>query len=314
MARSRAGARSRPRPSLSRQQALLIENLREAIVVLDGDGRILFANSIVETLLGYLPADLLGMRLGALVVDDTPVDPRQVGTVLVRLRHRNASPLPVEISFGRPVAETRGRSLVPAMLRDGTARAEAEAARAEALAARRHTSLLSQASGILVATRGPSALQLLARLIVSSYAGVCVVDVLTDQGRERLASAHAEGASSEPPDEVESAIVETVRTGLSCYLHLPSPEGGRSAVVAPLACDGRVVGALACVTRPSQPPFAVADQVFAEELGRQAALALYQARILSRALFRIGHGLVVLAKRQPEAQVRRRPPTAIGSC
>jgi PAS domain S-box-containing protein len=315
MALSRAGARSRrSKPPFSRQQAQLIENLREAIVVLDGDGRILFANSIVDTLLGHRPADLAGVRLSDLLADGSRVDPRIVGTVLVNMRHRDGTYIPIEISCGRPVSETRGRLLVPAMLRDGTARAEAEAARAEVVVARRHTSLLSQASGILVATRGPSALQLLARLVVSSYAGTCVVDVMSEDGRERMASAHAAGAPSEPPAAVDQAIVETLRTGTSREVHLPSAQGGQSAVVAPLSCEGRTVGALACITTPGQPAFTAADRAFAEELGRQAALALYQARILSRALFRIGHGLVVLAKRHPgDAQVRR-PPSFLGSC
>jgi PAS domain S-box-containing protein len=105
--RSRAGARPNHRDDLFR---LLAETAVEAVLSVDGSGRIVFANRAAEHLFGYTDGELSGQDLSLLIslplakrcgqdlADYLAVATRQ-GTELGG-RHRNGRPCTLTISFG----------------------------------------------------------------------------------------------------------------------------------------------------------------------------------------------------------------------
>ncbi len=313
----RLAARRRRKPSLRmRERAVLLENIREAVVVLDDRGHIVFANGFLRDLLGYTPDEVQGRRLQVLLAEGEALDvpPHADGsrTAFVLAAPRSGPPVPVEVSFGRWIPLTKGRRLLPALLRGATDRAEAEASRAEAQAEHRRAALLGEAGRILVSTRGPSALELLARLLAEGYAEACFIDLQGPEGaRERVAEAWAEGVRPRDDEAIRSAIDESSRTGQARLLATVGEAGGRVSIIAPLLSSEKAIGVLTCVGAPGPPAYVAADLALACELAREIALALTQAQLLSRALHRIGHGLVVLAK-QPSTGPRR--PFCVGSC
>lgn len=159
--RGRAPERSRaPEVDASRLNAeatwrALLESAPDAIIAVDGDGRILFANLQTERLFGYLREELLGRTIEDLVPDrfrgdhvahrsryaDTP-HPRAMGAGLeLFARRKDGSEFPVEISLS-PVTTDAG-PLVASAIRDVTDRRRASELLAEQAATlRRQAELL----------------------------------------------------------------------------------------------------------------------------------------------------------------------------
>jgi PAS domain S-box-containing protein len=118
----------------------LLEAAPDAVVVVDPEGRIVFANAQTERLFGYGPGALLGQAVEILVPDSlraqhihqrahyaTSPRTRPMGSGLeLAGRKRDGTTFPIEISLS-PV-QTAGKKLVSASIRDVSARKEAEAA------------------------------------------------------------------------------------------------------------------------------------------------------------------------------------------
>ena len=118
----------------------LLEAAPDAVVVVDQQGRIVFANTQTERLFGYGPGALLGEAVEILVPDalrSQHVQQRTGYTAAPRTRpmgsglelsgrRRDGTTVPIEISLS-PV-QTAGGKLVSASLRDVSARKEQEAA------------------------------------------------------------------------------------------------------------------------------------------------------------------------------------------
>ncbi|MBI2203548.1 MAG: PAS domain S-box protein [Candidatus Rokubacteria bacterium] len=185
----------------------------------------------------------------------------------------------------------------------------AHAARASAEAAERRASFLAEASQLLGASLDyETTLASLARLAVPRMADLCAVDMVEEDGTvRRLAIAHVDpaketlarelrerypfevGATSGVPQvlrtgqseflpEVSESLLER-RTRDSEHLRLYRAIGVRSAIIAPLAARGRVLGALTLVYGESQRRYDSADLALAEDLAHRAALAIDNARL-----------------------------------
>jgi protein-histidine pros-kinase len=122
----------------------ILEGAPDAMVIVDAAGTIVLANSQVETLLGYRPAELIGEPVERLVPDrvrathpayraayfgDPRVRPMGAGLDL-SARRRDDAEVPVEISLS-PL-DVDGNALVIAAIRDVTERKRLQEDRARA--------------------------------------------------------------------------------------------------------------------------------------------------------------------------------------
>jgi len=142
----------------------LLQAAPDAILAVDEDGRILFANAQAERLFGYSRAELMGQSVDVLVPERfRPVHaghraayfedprPRPMGARLMAVgielagRRRDGSEFPAEISLS--TTESDGRILVAAAVRDVTELREARAERRR-LQSRRLESLGQLAGGV----------------------------------------------------------------------------------------------------------------------------------------------------------------------
>lgn len=129
----------RSRLDSERKFRAIVESAPDAMVIVDGEGRILLANSGAEALLGYRREELVGKPVEMLVpprlrvrhlehreafATDLRARPMGAGLDLFAL-HRDGREIPVEISLG-PIQTDEG-ILISASLRDVSARREAEA-------------------------------------------------------------------------------------------------------------------------------------------------------------------------------------------
>ncbi|HET9314888.1 MAG TPA: ATP-binding protein, partial [Vicinamibacteria bacterium] len=129
----------------------LLEAAPDAMVIVDGQGRIVLVNSQAERLFGYERHELLGQPVELLIPLDvaerhrahrehyaTQPRPRTMGAGLeLAARRKDGSALPVEIALG-PLESPRGGMLVSAAIRDITDRKRAERAQRDFLATLGH--------------------------------------------------------------------------------------------------------------------------------------------------------------------------------
>lgn len=305
MAHARRSSASRRKVLPLRERALVVDSLSDAVLALDSDGHIVLANDAVKGLLGYSTREIMGRGLCDLLASDESV-PTASGMV-VRARHRDGHDVSVALSFGHALVVKHERHLLAVVLRPATPQAVSDA---ETEAAQRRASLLAEASRVFAAGRGVSALQALARAVATAYAGTCVIDLgRPEGGLRRVAAAQTTDEALPSAEELSPGIMETLRTARLHVEARATVHGGGFVVNAPLYTDGHTEGVLTCVTTAS---IAEADLAVADELARQAARSLVQARQLATALARIGNGLVTLAKRRPALMGRMGP--AIGPC
>ncbi len=122
----------------------VLDSAPDAMVIIDAEGTIVFANRQVESLFGHEPARLVGQKVEVLLPDrfrarhighraayvgNTRVRPMGTGLDLFALR-KDGSEFPVEISLSP--ADDNGRPLAVAAIRDTTERREIQNALREA--------------------------------------------------------------------------------------------------------------------------------------------------------------------------------------
>ncbi|MBI2216310.1 MAG: GAF domain-containing protein [Candidatus Rokubacteria bacterium] len=322
------------RASESRFRALL-ESAPDAIVIVDRLGHVVLVNGQAETLFGYRREELIGASVEMLLPEHLrevhrqhraaySAEPRtrELGRgILLSARRKDGTRFPAEISLSP--FETEEGLLITAVVRDISERRRAEVeraalireqtARAEAEAAHRRMAFLAEASTVLSASLDyPATLKSVARLVVPYLADWCAVDVLRDDRTlQRLAIAHLDPERERFAQEwferhpismsARYGIPNVLRTGKpELWTHVPdtvlersagSAEelaalralGLRSVMIVPLATRDRLLGTITFVTAESERTYGEADQVLAEDLTQRAALAVDNARLYREA-------------------------------
>ena len=174
--------------------------------------------------------------------------------------------------------------------------------------AEQRSRFLAEANGVLAASLDPdTVLGSLARFAVPALADVCIADAVDEEGHLR----RVEVAVAAPPlDRLAAALRAHAPPGLGAGLvaHvlrerapvlLPdvpddalrdlAPDGealaearavpARSLIAVPLAARGHTLGALSFLRGPTRPRFGADDLALAQELARQTALAVDNARL-----------------------------------
>ena len=172
--------------------------------------------------------------------------------------------------------------------------------------------ILADAGAILADSSDyPSTLQALAELVVPLLADWCAVDVVEGTQVRRVAVAHPNPAKRAMVEELErryptdpdgpGGVRQVIETGRSQIIPtIPSemieaaardPEhlalirelGLRSAAIIPLTARGQVLGAMTLAGADNGPVYREEDRAFLEDLGRRAAVAVDNARLLHEA-------------------------------
>jgi signal transduction histidine kinase/ActR/RegA family two-component response regulator len=173
---------------------------------------------------------------------------------------------------------------------------------------------LAEAGTLLVSALDlPSQLEQLARLIVTTLADWCCIDLLQDDGRiHRVAVVHADPSKVALAEQLRQqypllagdashTLVRVLRTGQSWFDPAVSAErlraeardaahweleqalGFQAEIVVPLVARGQVLGTITCVRGAGARRYSAADLALAEELARRAAVAIENARLYQAA-------------------------------
>lgn len=285
----------------------LVQGLHDGVFVCDAADRILEVTPRMAELAGHSPDALLRMRVDELVdsadLEDAPLRRRELartGMLLTRrvLRRGDGSALPVEVA-----SVLLGDGRVECVVRDATGRERAE----------REMALLAAVGEVLASSAGyADMLGRLARLAVPGHADWCVIDVLTEEGEPELVEVAAADADTEarvrrilerhphgasPGHHPVGSVLQTGepvliarmddallrRTAADAehleMIHALSPG---SSLVTPLVARGRILGAIALVSRAGGRVYDARDLELAAELGRRAGLAVEKARLHER--------------------------------
>ncbi len=299
----------------------LFENAADAIVVADDDGRYLEVNARATGLLGYTREELLALTVFDVVVTGAEWVRAQFAAGAWRgeldLRRKDGSLVPVESHAS--TVRVGDAAVHIAILRDITDRVTArelqrdllareQEARRAAESARQRLELVSDISELLAEwTDYPTALTRLARVLVSRFADICVVDLVDEYGRARRAAAvHADPDRQRlvdrlrelaPLEAAEHPAVSAIRTGRPVVSEhvaaslitatVPAGEvrelvdalGYESFVSVPLVARQRVIGAISLVSTTGGRRLTAADVPVVEEIARRAAVRIDNARL-----------------------------------
>jgi signal transduction histidine kinase len=289
----------------------VIERNADAIVVVDGDGLIRFANAMATKLFGGTSARLVGSHFGfPLVADETTeLDLVSDGTARV-----------AEMRVVQ--SEWEGHVAYIASLRDVTERKRAEqgardlireqAARTAAETTADRFRFLSESSALLASSLDyATTLSALARVCVTDIADWAEVYVVEDTGLvRRLEAAHCEPAKAALVKELRNVaiplngnhpILEVVRTRKPLLVEAVDEKflqstfadarhaeilgelGMTSFMMLPMVARGRVLGAIALVSSDENRRYSDQDLALAEDMAARAALALDNAMLYAEA-------------------------------
>ena len=295
----RAAARAL-REQTDRYEALLhsLSDVGEGLVVLERDGRCVYANAAFEQLSGYTFPELAAMdsvldlvaeyeqddaRVRVLQrIEDGVVEPGQPLT----LRRRDGGWVDLEIG-GTPLDLEDRRQLV-VVVRDVTARRRAEAERERVLA---RAALLAEASELFDRSLDLElTLRRVAKLCVRDIAETCVIVLGDAPERVRRVVAVARGEAREREllaalerDPIEQRagepVAEVLRGAAGLVAATPAGLGTARSVIVPLRARGRLHGVLATGFDDLAGSSDAAALALFEDLARRAALALDNARL-----------------------------------
>jgi PAS domain S-box-containing protein len=276
------------REQTDRYEALLhaLSDVGEGLVVLELDGRCVYANSAFEQLSGYTFPELSAMdtvldlvpqydeedlRRRVLVrIEEGRVTPR----LPLTLRRRDGAWVDVEVA-GTPLEVEGGRQLV-VVVRDVTARRRAEAERERLLA---RAALLAEASELFDRSLDEElTIRRVARLCVRDIADTCLI-VLDERRFVAVARDEAREAEMNAALAGDDALADLLREAPAQVTATPPGLGTARSVVVPLRARGRSHGVLAAGF--DDLPAGSDDEALAlfRDLGRRAALALDNARL-----------------------------------
>ena len=287
------------RAQTDRYEALLLalSEAGEGLVVLERDGRCVYANAAFEQLSGYTFPELAAMdSVLDLVVDDEREDARRRAAARIEqgavepalaltLRRRDGATLDLEVG-GVPL-DVEDRHQLVVVVRDVSERRRAEAER-EALL--RRSALVAEASEVFDQSLDEQlTMDSVARLCVRELADTCVIllgsepervrrvaVVARDDAREReLAEALLRAPLEERDDH---AVLAAMATGTAAVTEAPAGLGTRALTVA-LRARGRTHGVLVAGFDALPARDELELLALFEDLGRRAALALDNARL-----------------------------------
>jgi PAS domain S-box-containing protein len=271
------------RAQTDRYEALLLalSDAGEGMLVLERDGRCVYANSAFEQLSGYTSPELAAMetvldlvveyddedlrRRAAARLDEGLVTP----ALPLTLRRRDGGRVDLEVGGMRLDIEERRQMVV--VVRDVTSRRQTEADRERLLA---RSALLAEASELFDQSLDERAtMESVARLCVRELAETCVIllgDAPTNVHRVAAAEREPERGATLLA-RLESDAADPIAAAMDGEGHVSG-----DALIVPLIARGRVRGVLAAGfdRAPVED-----DLVLFEDLGRRAALALDSARL-----------------------------------
>ena len=295
----------------------ILTNIADAVTVQDARGRLVYANEAAVRLLGYpdratllaAPPGEIASRFDMLDEAGQPVPPERLPG---RQAMAGVEPEPLTIRYRARMTGETGWSRVKAKpLRgpDGTVRRSINVI--EDITDLKHVEetqrLLAEAGRVLAGSLDfEETLQRVARLAVPDLADWCMVDVLGENGLERLAVGHADPEHAALAAEMRGVIVDqsaaigpgrVARTGRA-ELHESvdaehlrrsalNPEhhrliaglGVRSAASVPMTVRGQRIGVMTLSTTTSGRTLGQDQLAVLEELGRRAAVAVDSARL-----------------------------------
>ncbi len=271
------------RAQTDRYEALLLalSDAGEGMLVLERDGRCVYANSAFEQLSGYTFPELAAMETALdLVIEYENEDVRRRAAARLdeglvtpglplTLRRRDGGRVDLEVGGMRLDIEDRRQMVV--VVRDVTERREAEAERERLLA---RSALLAEASELFDQSLDERAtMDSVARLCVRDLAETCVI-MLGDAPT----NVHRVAAAEREPERGAELLARLEADAANPIAAAMDGDGliAGNVVTVPLIARGRVRGVLAAGfdREPVED-----DLVLIEDLGRRAALALDSARL-----------------------------------
>ena len=285
------------RDQTDRYEALLhsLSDAGEGLVVLELDGRCVFANAAFEQLSGYTFPELTAMDSVLDLVGEYEQDEVR-GRVLARIEEgvvQPGQPLTlrrrdggwVDLEIGGTPLDVEGRRQLVVVVRDVTARRQAEAERERLLA---RAALLAEASELFDRSLDEElTLRRVAQLCVRDIADTCVI--LLGDAPERLRGVVAAARDDERERDLMATLTRSavhepfagVMGGAEGARVAATPAGLGTArsVIVPLRARGRAHGVLAAGFDDLAAGSDGEALALFEDLARRAALALDNARL-----------------------------------
>jgi PAS domain S-box-containing protein len=292
--------------------AALLNAALDAIIGMDGTGRITEFNGAAEAMFGRPREEALGALVADLLIPSRLRDAHRAGLIRylatgesrvldtrieVPALRADGTEFPIELAIRR--VATDGPPTFLGYASDLTARQRAETASA----------FLAQASEALASSLDYEAtLRTVIQLAVPYVADWCAVDVVGDDPRASVRLvAHVDPAKVAlaedlrrryPPDpDALRGVPYVLRTGQSElyedvpdalleqsakdaeHLRIMREIGLRSAMIVPMSTRGRTLGAITFVATESHRRYSRSDLIMAEDLARRAAMAIENARL-----------------------------------
>lgn len=256
----------------------VIERNADAIVVVDGEGIVRYANPMAERLFGRAGHELVGTAIGFPIVAGETTELDVVSQGAPRVVEMRVVP-----------SQWSGDDAYIASLRDITERKEAErnaqrlireqgARQAVEELAHRQRFLLEGSARLLATLDYDETLHIVAELCVAGVADWAVVYCVDDEGRaERVAVATRDAAEDaraktlrkQLPDHDEHAVVRLTRQAL----------GTDELLVLPMRARDRQIGGLVLARIGERRAFSDGDTELAEDIAARGALALDNAKL-----------------------------------
>jgi PAS domain S-box-containing protein len=292
----------------------IISLAADAIISVDGQGRMTLFNSGAEQIFGYGAQEVLGKPLELLLPERfRGGHPGHLGTFrggphtsrrmaerqpIFGLR-KNGEEFPAEAAISR--MEVEGEMVLTAILRDVSAQKQVEA---------QHRFLARAGETLSSSLDAECTLASVARLTVESLADWCVVYLSEDEHVRRLEVAHRHPGQQELARALRDFRIDMSRPFLGCevlrrreplLMPLVTPEAlesmaqgdehlsllrrmePRSLMGVPLMSGERMLGALVFISTRSGRSYGPSDVEFAQGLARLAGLAMENARLYQSA-------------------------------
>jgi signal transduction histidine kinase len=289
----------------------VIERNADAIIVVDREGVIRFANTMAEKLFGAARDRLVNTPFGFPLVagETTEIDLHSRGELLtaeMRVVKSEWEGATAYIASLRDITERRrAEQNARELIREHAARTAAEEA------ARKLQFLLESSTALAVSLDYDTTLSMLARICVPELADWAVVYCLDDAGRvQRSEVAHADPSKAHAVRELRDAPIDmdgphpalaVLRSRTPVLVTATSPQvldaltetaahrqlvqelGFESLIIVPIGIHDRALGALALVSARPSRRFDDEDLALAQDVARRAALALESARLYDEA-------------------------------
>ena len=295
----------------------ILAGVADAVTVQEASGRLVYVNDAAVRLLGYPDrAALLAAAPGEVASRFEMIGEDDRPFPYDRLPGRRAmlgeEPEPLTLRYRAHGSGETGWSRVKATpMRAADGRVTRAINVIEDITDLKHAEetqrLLAEAGRVLAGSLDyEETLQRVARLAVPDLADWCMVDVLGENGLERVAVGHADPARAELAAALEGIVVDpaatvgparVARTGRAelhpvvdaehvrdaalgpVHHRLLTDIGVRSAAIVPMTVRGQRIGVMTLSTAESGRTLGPDDLAVLEELGRRAAVAVDSARL-----------------------------------